>query len=332
VSVANGWEVTKKSSGWVAAGSRTTTRRTMRCGQTWYQSTSRDQSRRATVWPRSSTSASTQPVAAWASWGGEAFALGAGSAAFPGPWRRRFVQGCVAAHPGGDHGAGQVGADQGGVGAVGVQVEGPAGQPAGDLSDHLHGQRHRRRPALVVHPDVDRQAEGAAAPRWLDPQGEHDQVQTPCIDDLGPGRAHRVAKHPGPVDRSTGFLVDGVVGVQDHHAGRGQRLDHMHGEHLPQCGHAPRAGAHEPMVGIMGPDSVGVAGGEHPGDGAPARGEHPTGEQVGEDGEARPGEHRAGQHEQRRPALHRPRRAATRAARAARPALPWASSFACAAR
>ena len=198
--------------------------------------------------------------------------------------------------------------------------------PCGDdLADHLGSQFHGGRSALVVHPHVDRQPQWAATPGRGDPQGDDHQVEPPGVDDPGAGGAHCVAEGPCAVDRPAGLLVDGVVAVQDHRGVGGEHGDGVHREHPPQRGHAPPPDPDEPVVGVVRAPALWVSDGQHPGDGAPSRGEDPAGQQVGEHREAGRGEHRGGQPEKRGPAGYR-RRARSRSRSAATPALACASS------
>jgi hypothetical protein len=132
------------------------------------------------------------------------------------------------------------------------------------------------------HPGVDAQG------------GDDDEVQAEGVDDPGEGGADRVTEGPGAVDLAAGLVVQGVVADQFDDTGGGEPRDRVDGQQPPERPHVPPAVAHKAVVGVMGPAPGRVGHGDHRGDGAPPRRQHPAGEQVGEDREAGRGEYAAG--------------------------------------
>ena len=174
-------------------------------------------------------------------------------------------------------GAGQARAGQGGVGAVAGEVKAPFRQPAGDLADHLGSQLGGRLPAaLGAHPQVHRERDRGAAPRRVHAQADHDEVQAPGVDDPLAGGADRVAEGACPGHLPPGLVRQGVIDQQFHHAFGPAERDGVHGQDPPQIRGGPFPGPDEPVAGVVGAPTFGVAEGEHPGDGAPARGQRPV--------------------------------------------------------
>src|SRR5664279_274489 len=175
-------------------------------------------------------------------WFRELGSSGSGPAAFAGVRWGGLVQAAVAAHPRGQvRAVGEV-AGQGGVGAVGGQVQVAARKPAGDLAHHVRGVGDGGGVVvLAVQAGVDRDRDRAAAPRCLYAQADHDQVQPVRVDDLLHGGAHGVAEGAGAVDVPTALVVQGVVADQFDDPVRGEAGHGVHAQRPPQRVHVPRA-------------------------------------------------------------------------------------------
>jgi hypothetical protein len=98
------------------------------------------------------------------------------------------------------------------------------------------------------------------------------------------------AVQEGVVDQADNRLV-GIEASDD-------EGDHGH----PEAIDAPRPGAHQAVIGVMGPAPGGVHHRHHPADRAPARGAHPGADQLDEQGERGGSEGASGAAQQRLPA------------------------------
>ena len=198
--------------------------------------------------------------------------------------------------------AGQPGTGEGGVGAVAAEVKVAFGQPVGELADHLGRVFHGGgRVVLAAQPDVDGHGDRAASPRWGDPQGDHDQVETQRIHHSPTAGAHGVTEDARSLDAPAALVKQRVVTVQWDHAVGGEAGDGVNGEQPPQRRHHPAPVAHEAVIGVVGAAPGGVGDRDDRGNRAPAGGEHPAGHQIAEDGEAAPVEHRRAAVQERRP-------------------------------
>jgi hypothetical protein len=116
-------------------------------------------------------------------------------------------------------------------------VETPFGQPAGDLGQHRRGVGHGGgRVVFAMDPDVDRDRDRASAPRRVDQQGDHDQVQPAGIDHPANGGAHRVTEDPGAVHLGTVVVEQRVITGQLDHPGRAERREACPLRHQPGYG------------------------------------------------------------------------------------------------
>ncbi len=110
-------------------------------------------------------------------------------------------------------------AGKGGIGAVRAEHEGLFGQPGRELGHHLCRQLGHRRAVLSVKAHVDRDGDLHPAPRRANANGEHDEVEPACVDDLGARRSHRVAPRGRTLDVATRAVEQRVVEVAHEPAG-----------------------------------------------------------------------------------------------------------------
>ena len=183
----------------------------------------------------------------------------------PGNWWRGFpVKRSIASNPADDMRPGWLPPCKRSVKAIPDEVDLALWEPSDGLLNHfLHQVEHRLSDLLVrpfpIQSHVDGQGQRFAAPWWPDLHAQHDDLETPGVDDALRSRANRITTVFGSGDFSARLLVNGVIANQPEVVGVPEQPDDQDGEGVKECPCGPGGGPEETMISIVSMFPPGIA-------------------------------------------------------------------------
>jgi hypothetical protein len=146
----------------------------------------------------------------------------------------------------------QIAVYQSRIKAIAMTNKASAGQPGGDFDEHAFGKVDMAGAVFETQTHIDRQSNGFAAPGWINPQCQHNQIEAVGINNAGYG-ANRVSPIGSAGYLSARPVKERIVQVQMYCASRTESLYQPGRQQTPKLGKRPLCATEEPMECVVRP-------------------------------------------------------------------------------
>jgi len=197
--------------------------------------------------------------------------------------QRQIVEFGVAFYPRNNGCVGKCLAGQAGVKTIGNHSKQPFRMPFDEFLDHLLGQLDQTGLFSAMQSHVDRQSQRLAAPRRLNLQSQHHQVQAPGQDISAGSRMDRISPPGGSIYLSAAVMKQGVVQSQGYGSCPIESFEQYLCQYHPKSSHVPASMWKKAVKGVVSMSALRIGERQDTAYGPPNGAQNPSVEQLSED-------------------------------------------------